>query len=158
MKYHKVFIGVLNNKNIEKIEEIRPVAKTCVVLFSNLNFFELSKKQLENIREKNIIVIPNEDNIRKANKNKKSINYALFVDWLLKQPKELKLLLQNDSLLYLANKDDDWHDQYDGGHGYAVTIHAGGEPTTFYGHSVSITDSSDKLILKEFNGFSLKNT
>jgi len=158
MKYHKVFIGVLNNNNIDKIEEIPTLARTCVVLLSNLNFFELSKKQLENIRSKNIILIPSSDNIKKANKNKKLPVYSLFIDWMLRQPTETRLLLDNDALLYVAHKDVEWHDRYGGGVGYAVSCHNGDKESVFYGHSVSIPNGSEKLILKEFNGYFLKNT
>jgi len=158
MKYHKVYIGVLNSKNIEKIEQIPSIARTHVVLLSNLNFFDLTKKQLDSIRNKNITIIPTKDLLKNANKYKKSPTYALFVDWLLKQPTEARFLLDNDSLLYIAHRDHKWHDEYDGDQGYAVSCHSGGDTTCFHGHSVSITDGSDKLILKEFDGFFLKNT
>jgi hypothetical protein len=157
MKYSKVYIGVLNKKNAYKLEEIQQVAGICFVFLPNLNIFELSINQLK-ILQNNFILIPNKENIKRANKYKKSHTYALFVDWLLKQPTEVKFLLANDSLLYVAHKDEAWHKQYDGLQGYAITSHIGEEYTKFYGHSASITDSSDKLILKEFDGISLENT
>lgn len=158
MKYNKIYIGVLNNKTIEKIEQIPLVAKTHVVLFSNLNFLEITKNQLEKLRVHNLTIISTKNNIKHASLHKKSPAHALVVDWVLKQPTEVKFLLNNDSLLYIANKSNEWHEHYDGSQGYAVSCHDAGKDTEFYGHSVSITNSSDKLIMKEFDGFYLKNS
>lgn len=157
-KFHKIYIGVLNNKNIDKLEQIHTSTRTSVVLLSNINLFELSQKQLNYLREKNIAVIPTNDTIKQAGKHKKNPTYALFVDWLLMQPTEAKFLLDNDSILLVAHKNDEWHELYGGGQGYAVSCHPGDSLTNFYGHSVSIPGGSDKLILKEFDGFFLKNT
>lgn len=154
MKYSKIYVGVLNNKNVHKINELQVIPTTCSILLSNLDILKLNKIYLD---IKNVIFIPNNDNIIIANKYKTSIKYTLLIDWLLKQPKEITLLLNNNSLLYAANKNYDWNKNYNGELGYGITKHTGTDATKYYGYSASIPDDSDNLILTEFDGYFLKN-
>lgn len=158
MKYSKVYIGVLNNKNFEKLQELQYVKDNLTILISNLDIANISKENLDFIKtnSKNIVFLSSKKNISDLKIKKKSKDYTLFIDWILSQPKEIKVKLSNDSLLFVCQRDENWHNEYDGGLGFGVSVHEGIE-TIFYGHSVSLPNSLDKLLLKEFDGYFLQN-
>lgn len=157
MKFSKVGIGVVNGNNLNKINNLETSNGICNILFSDLNLLSLNKDDINNIISSNICIIPSKHNIKDLNKIKRKKEYTLFVDWILNQNQSIKILMSNDSLLYIAEKDVAWHDSYDGSLGYAVSKHTDGEDTIFYGYSASIKGNPEKLILKEFDGFFLKN-
>lgn len=147
-KHKTVLIGVINPQNLGQIDDLHPNPKT--ILFSNINLANL-KEILEPILSKGIILIPSNQNLIDAKKHRRMPAYTLFVDLLMKQPIEVRLLMNNDSLFYINAGISFSHERYDGASGFAIGIgsHSG---TIFYGHSATISDSSEKLLQKSFNG------
>lgn len=155
MKYSKIFIGIVNNSNIKNIETLQQVANTCIVLFSNIDLLSLSEKELDILKCREIVFIPNPENIKSANELKKISKYTLFIDWLLKQPSSLKFILNNGSLLYTLYKGKDWFKFYDGSCGWAISFNKEEIEENFeFG---TIINDKNRLILKEFDGRFLKD-
>jgi hypothetical protein len=158
MRYNKIFIGVLNSKNIEKLQELQQVSNTVNVLLSNINISELSLND-RNLISKNdkFIFIPNQKDIAKLREYKKLKDHTLFVDFVLKQPIELKLTLSNYSLLYISSKNKVWHEEYDGKLGFGISC-SNNKESNFYNHSVILPNDKDQLLLKMFDGYLLQDT
>jgi hypothetical protein len=157
-KHQIVYIGILNTLSYKNLNEINITNETKTVILSNIDFFDFDPIQFDILKLNNIILIPSKENIKSANKYKKSKKYTLFVDFLLKCPEEIKLLLNNDALLYVSNNDNEWHKGYNGKFGYAVSMHLNTtQETTFYGHSASLYGMQEKLILKQFDGLHLRD-
>lgn len=157
MKYSSVIIGTLNNINLHKLVEVEVKEKN--VLFSKLDFSNLNEMQLLMLKnsciEKEIILIPSFDNIKDLKKYKKIISLAFFVHWVLNLQYSISIEMNNNALLLLSDKSDDWHKNYDGNLGYAVSP-SDDIDTLYYGFSAKIPNNPEKIISKEFDGFFLK--
>ena len=155
-KYQTIYLGVLNLENYINLNNIKPTIDTKTVLFSNIDFFDYDPKLFDHLQSDHIVLIPSKDNIKSSKKHKRSKEYSLFIDYLLKCPTEIKFLLNNDGLLFVSNNDLDWHNGYVGKLGYAVCCHENENKIIFYGHSASLPIRQPKLILARFDGRFLK--
>jgi hypothetical protein len=147
-----IYIGVLNKSNLKQFDQIQHKEDCLTVILSNINFFDFDPNVFDLLKTNNVILIPSKDNIKSANKNKKSKKYTLFVDFILKCNQETKLLLNNDALLYVSNNDLDWHQGYDGKLGYAVSLHNSSQDLIYYSYAASFNGNQEKLLLKQFDG------
>lgn len=157
MKHSKVCIGVLNNNNVEKIKELQQLPESIIILLSNIDFTKVKHELLNIIMENRFVLLVSKKDLTVIKKWKKSKDHIIFVDWLLNQLNEINITMINDSLLFIHHNNHNWNEHYDGGRGFAVSSHSGGDETMFYGFSASLNNNSENLILKEFDGYCLRN-